>query len=482
MTVVVNRINLLWMIGVMQPISVTELLEYIHRVLGEGAVPSVDELIDFCQTETKRGNLLRVKRGPDLYSLTSSGNARLSAEQHKSRDAQRVFLLRQARAAKQVWSRGRSDPMGSGGASPSMDAIQTTEGTEANKSGLFVPRGRTYWPRFSRQLLSETGPDAAPRDDFLEYLSFASHQQLQLACGRIDPIELSFSTLGTMLGLSPKLIQKMALSPHHYYRSFEIEKSSGGLRTIEAPRAFLKIVQHFLLDFVLSGLPISRHVHSFYQGRSIVSNARRHSKKGFVAGFDVENFFGSIQSFRVHTMLVEHGFTKRSAETITLLCCKNNVLPQGAPTSPMLSNLYLYNFDENMAKLCKGHKLAYTRYADDITISGDCKDAILECIEAAENWLDSSYGLRLNEKKTRIVSRHAQQRVTGLVVNDCVMPPRHFRRFVRAAFHRASTDQVFAIENRQSLVGYFNYLKGFPALRNSGQLRKFKTILRRMDT
>lgn len=484
MTIKINRHNLLWIIGVMQPISPPEIYTYLNSVLREtGDLPSEKWLHDFCLREADLGTLIRITRYPDLFSLTMRGNHSLQPHQRKSRDIERIFLLRQARSAMIRMSRGGGNKSGSGGDSPSAAARLTTEGTEANKPGLFVPRVQSYWPRFSKQLHQQTGTPAAPRDSDLLLLSYANIDQLALACG--NPIvgsEITFTTLGAILGLSPGLIQRMALYPNHYYRTFYIHKSSGGQRRIDAPRAFIKLVQHFILDYCLHDAIPSNHVHSYCAKRSIISNAKPHTGRPFVANIDIDNFFGSIRKEGVERVFVDLGYSTTSAATLALLCCKNGCLPQGAPTSPMLSNLFLKRFDDEFAAAAGRLRVCYTRFADDMTLSGAKKQTVIEMTHAAEIALARSYGLRLNKQKTRIASSGCQQRVAGLVVNEKAFPPRLLRRQIRAAFHRASQHPTMDNTERARLSGYFSYLSAFTLLRRSKELRKYKAILARTQT
>jgi len=424
------------------------------------------------------GQLIRVWRDPDLFVLSMQGNQYLSENQRKNRDLTRIFLLKDARKDRLYLSR-EGDAAGSGGAAPSTDTRPTIKGTEANKLGLFVPQGQPYWPRFSQQLSEETGPSQPSRDIFPLFLSFASSTQLALACQQSEEsLKLDFTTLGLMLGISPKLIQQIFRRPERHYRSFQLPKRTGGFRPIESPRVFLKVIQQFLADYVLAGLPVSEAVCSYRPGTSIIDNARQHVGVDYVANIDIENFFGSIENSGVQTLLARNGLGDVSAALVAGLVTKDGVLPQGAPTSPGISNSFLLTFDQDMLSDCQRQDLRYSRYADDITISGADRDAIVGMIRTARERLVGDYGLRLNEDKTRIASRHGQQKVTGLVVNEKALPPRKFRRRVRAAFHNAYRQGRVDVDRLRHLAGYLSYLKSFQELRGTPELNEYERMLR----
>jgi RNA-directed DNA polymerase len=161
------------------------------------------------------------------------------------------------------------------------------------------------------------------------------------------------------------------------------------------------------------------------------------------------------------------GFKQREAKLISRLSCKDGVLPQGAPTSPVITNSLLLRFDEQMAAFAAQRDIDYSRYADDITFSGRNRSAIKEAITTAKHVLTEEYGLKLNHAKTRIASSYGQQRVTGVVVNTSAMPPRELRRRVRAMFYNAGQASSISQKKIEQLRGYIAFLKMFPALADS---------------
>ena len=138
------------------------------------------------------------------------------------------------------------------------------------------------------------------------------------------------------------------------------------------------------------------------------------------------------------------------------------------------------SFDEAMVKFCRQREQTYSRYADDMTISGDSRPEIQNSIYHARKLLSKEYGLRLNKSKTRIASRHSQQNVTGIVVNEKLLPPRKKRRDIRQKFYVADKFGVKSPDDLNKLRGYYGYLNAFPELRDSKTLEGYKEVLEKL--
>ena len=476
----ISQESMIWLIGVLQPVSTSELARHLEVSLKSDVFSLSEKVVrKFCMCQMKLNRLIRVGRKPDIFSLTWKGNELLSKAHRHARDMARIYLLKESRKDRMPASREDS-VTGSGGDLPSIDLRPHVEGTEAKLVGHYVPRGQQVWPRFSKQLITKTGGSQTSRDttNHLNLVSFANETQLRVALeSKVDQITFDANAIALILGISPMLVSKVQSNSGHYYRSFKLRKKGGGKRKIESPRVFLKVIQQFLNDYILSGLSLHHSVHSYRLNRGIITNASLHSGRMFVGNFDIKNFFGSITLDQVKDHLESVGFDSTSAQTIGGLCCKNDRLPQGACTSPTVSNFILFDFDEKMYEHCKTLNLVYSRYADDITISGDRRDLIVASIEKAEKMLKQRYKFMLNKKKTRISSKYYQQRVTGIVVNENVLPPRKFRRDVRLAFHKASMRERIDEKEALTLRGYYSYLSSFPDLKASKELKRYKRII-----
>jgi RNA-directed DNA polymerase len=220
------------------------------------------------------------------------------------------------------------------------------------------------------------------------------------------------------------------------YRRVRIPKKRGGFRNLDIPDDATKALQRRLLRRVLVGLSAHPAATGFEHGKTIVDNAAPHSGSHVVIRMDVVDFFPSTKSARVLRYFQWVGWGREAAEVLTKLTTWGDGLPQGAPTSPRLSNLVNYYLDVQLAAVAKSRKGRYTRYADDITISLDADLRVRDTIQAVVAVL-RFHGYRMHKKeKLRVMRRHQRQYVTGLVVNDTVRLPREIRRRLRATCHR----------------------------------------------
>jgi retron-type reverse transcriptase len=235
------------------------------------------------------------------------------------------------------------------------------------------------------------------------------------------------------------------------YREFTIPKRSGGTRAVSAPDDQLKSLQRQILRRLLSRLRTHRAATGFQKGESIVTHARRHVGQAVVVRLDLKNFFPSTSADRVWAYFRRIGWNRPATRILTRLCTHQGGLPQGAPTSPRLSNLVNFRFDARLAALARKLGLRYSRYADDITLSFSTDDRKLirymvrfVCRAA---WTEGYVVHR--RKKLHIRRRHQQQRVTGLVVNDRVHLPRNTRRWLRAVDHHLQTGRPATLSPAQ---------------------------------
>ena len=245
-----------------------------------------------------------------------------------------------------------------------------------------------------------------------------------------QPSPQGLADLAPMLHLSESNLEILVVNAEQSYHRYPLRTRKRRPRWIEAPKPLLKRVQRRLLEKLLYGALPHETVHGFQPGHSILTNASMHSGKPWVLSCDLKDFFPSTNEAKVEDVLKRfYGFGEDARSAILRLVCRGGALPQGAPTSPHLANLAFSDGDERLSDLADEHGLAYTRYADDITLSGDSLPADLE--ERIEEIVDRS-GYRLAKEKTKRMGRHQCQKVTGLVVNDGVKLPRAQRRRLRA--------------------------------------------------
>ncbi len=240
------------------------------------------------------------------------------------------------------------------------------------------------------------------------------------------------------------------------YRHFRIPKRHGGHRTIYEPAPELKRIQRRIHRRLLARLRCHEAATGFRPGRSIVHNALPHVGKAVVVRMDLWEFFPSTRAERVHQYFRFLGWNRRTSQLLAKLCTHRGGLPQGAPTSPVLSNLVNYQLDARLDALARRLGATYTRYADDLTFSfaEDDPVAIRYLVRRTKTIL-AEYGYRFNQrKKLAVCRRHQQQRVTGLVVNQYVNLPRRTRRWLRAVKHHMATGRQASLTPQQ-LDGWY---------------------------
>jgi retron-type reverse transcriptase len=242
----------------------------------------------------------------------------------------------------------------------------------------------------------------------------------------------------------------------HYVR-YTVPKRSGGRRIILAPKRELKSLQRRALADLVGKIPVAPAAHGFVPGRSITTNARPHVGKRVVIRLDLQDFFPSITFPRVRGVFIAHGYSYAVASTLALLCTEYDREPfdregerfhisvgprhlvQGAPTSPALANLVAWRLDRRLTGLAAKYDFSYTRYADDLTFSGN-DPAVAGRLITNVRRIVADERFTLNDAKTRVARRARRQVVTGLVVNDQVATPRQLRRRLRAILHNAQRD------------------------------------------
>lgn len=226
----------------------------------------------------------------------------------------------------------------------------------------------------------------------------------------------------------------LRIEPHisEHYSSFRIAKKVG-FRTISAPSPELLSLQREVLE-VLRDFEPNTVAKAYRRGLSIVDNARYHVRRDCVLKIDIENFFDSVGVGLISECLIRNGLNAEDAELVSRICSFGGFLPQGAPTSGHISNLVMQKFDRLTMIYCLKNDLRYTRYSDDITISGhrsECaraKDHVYELLRLS--------GFTPNTKKTRMLIRgRHRQRITGVICNTKMTIGRVFLRDIRQEMH-----------------------------------------------
>ncbi|WP_431101607.1 reverse transcriptase domain-containing protein [Roseateles noduli] len=270
-----------------------------------------------------------------------------------------------------------------------------------------------------------------------------------------------------------------------HYRRFLLPKKTGGQRTISAPMPRLKRAQYWVLDQLLAKVPCHAAAHGFLPGRGIVSNAAPHTGRAVVINLDIKDFFPTVTFPRIKGVFRGLGYDERVATMLALLCSENpcdelevdgerffvggkgrdRVLPQGAPTSPMLTNVLCRKMDRRLQGLADKLGFTYTRYADDLTFSASGEGAakVGTLLRQARHVLLDE-GFTPHPDKQRVMRAGSRQEVTGVVVNEKPSVSREERRKLRAALHKATRDGLEAATwhgypaTREVLVGYGRFV------------------------
>jgi retron-type reverse transcriptase len=301
---------------------------------------------------------------------------------------------------------------------------------------------------------------------------------------KLETPEVLAQALGLSVGQLRGLCYARVVYTRTNYVRFALPKKPGGLRLISAPLPRLKAAQHWVLKNLLEKLPVHEAAHGFRPGRSIVSNAQPHVGAAVVVNLDLKDFFPTVMYPRVKGFFVKLGYSEATATALALLCTEPDVdeveldgqryyvaqgarrLPQGAPTSPALTNLLCQRLDRRLKGAARKLGYTYTRYADDLTFSapkpggGEDVGKLLRLVR----FVVQKEGFKPHPEKTRVLRRGGQQEVTGVVVNDKPGVDRETLRRFRALLHQVeksgpegkkwngSTDVI------ASAVGFANYV------------------------
>ena len=257
------------------------------------------------------------------------------------------------------------------------------------------------------------------------------------------------SDVATYLGGSLKNLSYnfYVLPKEKQYTKFLITKKGGGERQICAPASSIKLYQRELATILSSYYNTKPTVHGYALNKSIKTNAKVHCRRRWIVNIDLKDFFPSMHFGRVRGLFLSNPFefNDQVATTLAQICCFEGVLPQGAPTSPIISNFICRRLDNELLAFAKRHKLFYSRYADDITFSTNLAAIPAELGTIGEdNNLTLSKEVRdiiehnqfvINEAKIRFAGRNNRQEVTGLIVNEKINIKRTYIRRIRAMLH-----------------------------------------------
>ncbi len=221
--------------------------------------------------------------------------------------------------------------------------------------------------------------------------------------------------------------------PNKNYQIFSISKSNGNQRQIQAPHQRLKQVQRKILDQILHNVPLNNHAEGFRPKRSVLTNATRHVAKKIVLKLDIKEFFPTIGYRRVRGMFQYLGYPRQVSTLLSSLTTYKKMLPTGAPTSPAIANIICKKLDSRLVNLGRKTGFSYSRYADDMTISGN-EELVVKMIPFFKEIIVDE-GFAINEAKLKIMRSGRRQAVTGVVVNQHPNICKPDRKVMRAILH-----------------------------------------------
>lgn len=265
----------------------------------------------------------------------------------------------------------------------------------------------------------------------------------------VVPLEMKDeAALLNYLKVTPKELKKIWWFRDQMYHEFNISKRSGKLRTIAAPDQRLKIIQRKITPLLDQIYRVRTPVHGFVPSRSVKTNAEAHLGRRYLVNVDLEDFFGSITEKRVFGLLISLGIDQRVSEIIARVCCRFGQLPQGAPTSPVLSNMICYRLDTDLLHISKLTRCIYTRYADDISFSSHQPPVLLfngllpgvgrfspDLLAGNLAGAIVSNGFAINSDKAHYADRNSRRIVTGVKINAGLNVDRRYIRQIRALLH-----------------------------------------------
>ena len=274
--------------------------------------------------------------------------------------------------------------------------------------------------------------------------------------------------LSVKTGVGVEEIRVIIKSASHRYKTYTISKRAGGRREISQPTPAVKFIQRWLCRNVFSHFPIHDAAQAYKAGANISANARIHVKQNYLLKIDFENFFPSIKSNDVRSLvnggreMFEPSLTDEDVEVIVMASCKGGALTIGAPSSPVISNVLMYDFDRDLAEECQRRQVRYSRYADDIVLSTNEPRELAKLLKLVMALLKKSGRplLTINPNKTVFTSRKRLRRITGIVLTSDreVSIGRKAKRKLRSMIFRYSLGQMSAADAAY-LRGYLAFVK-----------------------
>ena len=292
----------------------------------------------------------------------------------------------------------------------------------------------------------------------------------------------SFSDLEKILGVKKESIAIAFEKVNKSYVEKKIKKKDSSFRILHVPRYDLKKIQKSIYLKLLKKIHLPSCAHGGISNRSIITNAQCHIGKDWVVNIDIKKFFDNVHYPHILEVFKSLGCSENVAKILTRLTTYKRSLPQGAITSPCLSNLVLFNLDKRFVLLCAKNGLMYTRYFDDITISGN-KRVISERMKKAYTEIIKTEGYAINYKKSwKFFNKDEDQIVNGLLVNNGLKPNKDFmitlekyiNELLEFGLEKINNDSFF--KEKASILGKIRYLQQFDTTKARELMNRFNLI------
>lgn len=299
-----------------------------------------------------------------------------------------------------------------------------------------------------------------------------------------NPIIFEIEHFSKLVGVEVSVLLSMIFSKEKFYREFKIKKKLGGDRIITVPSPSLMMVQKWIYKNILFGKKVHYSAHGFNVNRSIITNAKMHIGHKVFLKIDLKDFFPSVPINWIVNYFKQQGYPLKIAFYMASLCTLNDSLPQGAPTSPILSNIVFYNLDKTLYKFSKRNNLTYTRYADDLVFSGE---HIPLKFRNFVIFLIKKYGFKVNPKKTSLKINAGQNIVTGILVKDKIFVPKKYKRKLRqemffikkfGILSHISTANIRDPNYIYSLMGRINFVLSIET--NNNEFIEYQNYIKRI--
>lgn len=282
------------------------------------------------------------------------------------------------------------------------------------------------------------------------------------------PVIFDFVHLAMYFGCLAETLKGIVANVRSHYAEYTIRKKSGGNRMIEAPDHLLKNMQRWIyINILCKERSIKDCVHGFMPAsmnrdniRNILTNATPHAGHDWLINIDLKNFFHTVKLDQVKEYFRSLGYDEEVVKTLTALCTYKSRLPQGAPTSPMLSNIIASKMDEMLLEYCSVRGIIYTRYADDLTFSADYDVEVPPLEDICK--IVYCNGFNINRMKTKVRYKGCKQVVTGLTVTNGVHVSKSYKKEILRELHFCKKFGVYEhYQHLQTSKGlYKDWLRG----------------------